>query len=216
MDFEITTCRYEDLTEQDWLDFLHVTKEAFKEHKDQGLNMYPCSVNLERLKRFLSDCHFFVVRSAGRIVAFRGAKLLREGGSLYMAGQLVAVSLACRGMGVGKKLFRAFEDYAMEAGCAFIQTDTSCEAKSSKAYHHSCGFEDWSFASWENTNYYTIIMRKLLPPGRKYSPWVRYSSLIKSYVYCHLRYDKNGKERLGFRVAKFPYTCMKKVFKMFS
>ena len=170
MDFEITTCRYEDLTEQDWLDFLHVTKEAFKEHKDQGLNMYPCSVNLERLKRFLSDCHFFVVRSAGRIVAFRGAKLLREGGSLYMAGQLVAVSLACRGMGVGKKLFRAFEDYAMEAGCAFIQTDTSCEAKSSKAYHHSCGFEDWSFASCRNPSLFwwiVLISSEIFQPSNQ-------------------------------------------------
>ena len=216
MALEITNCKYDDLTEKDWLELLHVTKEAFKEHKDKGLNMYPCRVNLEQLKEFLSDCHFFVVRNENQVVAFQGAKLLKEGDSLFMAGQLVAVSLACRGMGVGKMLFRAFEDYATEAGCAFLQTDTSCEAKSSQAYHHSCGFEDWCYASWQGTNYYTIIMRKLLPPGRKYSPWVRYSSLIKSYVYCHLRYDKNGKERPGFRIVKFPYKCMKKVFKLFS
>lgn len=213
MEFEITTCFYDALTEQEWCECRQVTIDAFKEHKERGLQMYPCSITLDQLKQYLKDCHLFVVRHRGKIVAFRGVQLLKSGSSLYGSGRLVAVSPECRGKGVGKLLFKMFEDFATEAGCKFLQTDTSCEAKSSQAYHHSCGFEDWRYGSWQTTNYYTIIMRKLLPSGRKYNPLLRRVALSLSYVCCHLMYDKYGNERIIGKMVNIPYRWVKKCVK---
>ena len=216
MSFEISTCSYEELTESEWEAFWSVTRTAFKEHKSNGLDMYPCRMSLEQLKVFLHGCTMFIVRDGDRIVAFRGAHLRKEGNLSYFAGQLVAVLPEYKGKGLGRLLFQAFEGYALSVGCDFLQTDTSCQAKSSLAYHRSCGFEDWCYASWSNTNYYTIILRKLLPAGRRYSSYVRYYSLIKSYLYIHFRYDRFGRERLMFRCLKVPYKLLRSLRRMES
>lgn len=81
------------------------------------------------------------------------------------------------------------------AGCLYLQTDTSCKAKSSRSYHRSCGFEDWYYTHWRTTNYYSIVMRKDLPPGKRMSRFRRYKSLVQSYLSVHFRYSTEGKER---------------------
>ncbi len=210
---EEKTCASSELTPVEWSEMLELTHLAFGEHLRNGLNMGPCTMSLERFKEWLKGCQVFQIREDGELIAYKAGLVVRRIFDVYFQVRLTSVSPAKRKMGLGRRVHRLLEDWAVSQGCAFLQTDTSCEAKSSQAYHHSCGFEDWGYGSWKNTNYYTLILRKLLPSGRKYNPLLRRIALSLSYVCCHLMYDRYGNERIIGKMVNIPYRWVKKFVK---
>lgn len=197
------------LTDNQWKELLTVTHSSFKEHHLKGLHMLPCTVTLERYKQFLRNCQVFIVKKADKIVAYNAGRLIQEQNITYVSVQISCVLPSHKRQGLGKLIHQALEDWATNQGCRYLLIDTSCKAKSSLAYHHSCGFENWLFTHWTNTNYYSIILRKELPVGKKMSRKLRYKALIKSYIATHFRYTENGKERFIYRWLKRIFSTSK-------
>lgn len=157
--------------------------------------MLPCYADDAQLARFLAGCQLILALNETQIVAVFAYAIHREGSSKFIDLRIAAISPQCKRMGIGRKMFNHVQKKAEEAGCLYLQTDTSCKAKSSRSYHRSCGFEDWYYTHWRTTNYYSIVMRKDLPPGKRMSRFRRYKSLVQSYLSVHFRYSTEGKER---------------------
>lgn len=195
-------CSSADLSAEDWEEILTVTHAAFAEHAQKGINMAPCTNTMEQHKLFLNNCQIFLIREDKKIIAYNAGRVERNGQHSYFQVRLTCVLPNYKGKGLGKKVHALLEKWAIEHNCQYLQTDTSCKAKSSLAYHHACGFEDWYYTHWRNTNYYSIVLRKELPEGRRMSRKLRYKSLIRSYFSIHFRYRENGQERRCYKWIK--------------
>lgn len=201
---EELNCPATNLTPTEWEEILQLTHAAFAEHQERGLQMAPCTITLEEHQKFLTNCQVFQIRHNGILIAYKAGFVVQHNDVTYFQVRLTCVSPEHKGKGLGRKVHKQLEDWAVSQGCQYLQTDTSCKAKGSKAYHHACGFEDWYYTSWPTTNYYSIVLRKELPNGKKMSRKLRYTSLVQSYITTHFRYDRKGNER-------FLYKWMKKV-----
>lgn len=184
------------LTADEWQEILDITHAAFSEHRERGLHMKPCNVTLEEHQAFLEDCQVFQIKENNKLIAYKAGKIQTSGNHKFFQVRLTCVSPVHKGKGLGKKVHIMLEDWALAQGCVYLRTDTSCKAKSSYAYHHACGFEDWYFTHWRTTNYYSIVLRKELPAGKRMARRERYKSLFLSYITTHLFYDENGRERI--------------------
>lgn len=191
------------LTTGEWEELSELTREAFSEHKKRGLRMLPCDADAGKLSQFLADCELILISDSGRTVAYLAYIIHQAGGMKFLEYRLAATSIHHKKHGLGKQLFKIQLNRAEEAGCLYMQTDTSCKAAGARAYHHACGFEDWYYTHWRNTNYYSIVLRKELPEGRRMSRKLRYKSLIRSYLSVHFRYRENGQERRFYKWIKW-------------
>lgn len=190
------------LTTGEWEELSELTREAFSEHKKRGLRMLPCDADAGKLSRFLADCQLILFYNYERPIAYLAYIIHKEGDIHFLENRLAATSIHHKKHGLGKQLFKIQQNRAEEAGCLYMQTDTSCKATGARAYHHACGFEDWYYTHWRNTNYYSIVLRKELPEGRRMSRKLRYKSLIHSYISVHFRYRENGQERRFYKWIK--------------
>ena len=190
------------LEAEEWDEILKLTHAAFAEHLQKGICMFPCTASMEQYKEFLKDCQISMIRIDGKLAAYKAGFIMNHPDHTHLQMRATSVHPSYKGKGLGKKVHRLLEDWATKEGCAYMQTDTSCKAKSSQAYHHSCGFEDWYYVSHPTTNYYSIVMRKELPEGRKMSRKLRYSSLVRSFLTIHLLYKANGQERSLYKWLK--------------
>lgn len=190
MKFDVESCFYNELSEADWNEIQHVTEAGFREHRKKGVNMALCDISLENLKFFLRDCQIFIIRDDDRIVAYRGGKLIKTEDSVYFMGQSVSVLPDYKGKGLGKRLHLELENFAKNAGCAYLVTDTSCKALSSQAYHIACGFKKWYFTHYTKRNYRSIVFRKEL--SGTYSVLRRWKALVTSWIRVHAKYRHDG------------------------
>lgn len=197
------SCPAAALTPSEWEEILELTHAAFAEHQARGLRMSPCSITLVEHQKFLESCQIFQIRHNGVLVAYKAGFVVHHKDSTYFQVRLTCVSPESKGKGLGKRVHRLLEDWAVNQGCRYLLTDTSCKAAGSRAYHRACGFEDWYFKHWPTTNYYTIVLRKELPEGRRMSRKMRYKSLIQSYISVHFRYKENGEERMLYKWIKW-------------
>lgn len=197
--FQTSSRRAEALSFDEWTEMTLITRLAFDEHAQNGLNMLPCNATYETMQRMLQGCQVFLIKSNEQLVAFNAGRLMNDGDKKYLYRAITSVHPNFKRRGLGKMAHNLFETWARENGCSYLVTDTSCKAHSSHAYHKAMGFEDWQYASWPNTNYYTVILKKDLtdnPPSK----FQKRITLIKSYICVHLKWDCNGKERLIYRI----------------
>lgn len=195
MELIYTERQADSISATEWEELSALTRSAFSEHKAKGLNMLPSYADGPRLARFLEDCQLILALNKTQIIAIYAYAIHRLGRSKFIDLRIAAISPQCKRMGIGRKMFNHVQKKAEEAGCLYLQTDTSCKAKSSRAYHQSCGFENWYYTHWRTTNYYSIVMRKELPPGKRMPRFQRYKSLVQSYLSVHFRYNTEGQER---------------------
>lgn len=191
MDYTYIECSASSFGSAEWRELSKLTREAFSEHKSRGLRMLPCEVDAERLSQFLANCQLILVLRGDAPIAYLAYIIHQDGENKFLECRIVATSPHHKNYGLGKKLFKLQQERAEEAGCHYMRTDTSCKAAGARAYHHACGFEDWYFTHWTTTNYYTIVLRKELPEGRRMSRKLRYNSLIHSYISVIKRMARN-------------------------
>ena len=201
-DLQESICHVNELSPTQWEEILELTHAAFSEHLQRGICMFPCTASMEQYKEFLKDCQISAIRIDGKLVAYKAGVIMNHPDHTHLQMRAIGVHPSCKGQGLGKQVHRLLEAWAHKEGCAYMQTDTSCKAKSSRAFHRSCGFEDWFYVSHPTTNYYSIVMRKELPEGRRMSRMLRYTSLIRSYIRIHMLYKANGQERFLYRWKK--------------
>lgn len=197
MKYTESTCYVDELSDDEWVQIWDVTCSAFVEHKVNGLNMTPCDITLEQLKKFLQGCRIFFVRDDERIVAYCAGRLRNNGVNNFLEAHLTSVHTEYKGKGLGKRLFLALENFAKNSGCLYLITDTSCKARSSQAYHISCGFKRWYYTHFHNKNYRSIVFRKDLK--KIYPENKRILTLLRSWIATHLKYRHDGSSTLLYR-----------------
>lgn len=186
------------LTEAEWQEIHAVTLAAFAVHKNAGINMIACDITLPQLKAFLFDCQIFLIKSDGHIVAYKAVKIERKGDKIYGNGRLDGVSPDFKRHGFGRLLQQDYEQWAMEQGCAYIMTDTSCKAKSAYGYYLAMGMKRWYYGHHASKNYLTIFFRKDM--NEKLPDFKRRIILLKSWIKVHLKFTTNGEYTLFYRL----------------
>ena len=193
-------CSSADLSAEDWEEILTVTHAAFAEHAQKGINMAPCTNTMEQHKLFLNNCQIFLIREDKTLVAYKAGRVEKNGEQCYFQVQLTCVLPSYKGKGLGKKVHALLEQWAIEHNCQYLQTDTSCKAKSSLAYHHAIGFRNWYFCHFNKRNYNSIVLRKDLLS--KYSESNRRFVLLLSWISLHAKFRSNGAPTLLYRLFK--------------
>lgn len=188
------------LTEAEWQEIHEVTLAAFAVHKNAGINMIACDITLSQLKEFIADCQIFLIKSGAHIVAYKAVKIERKGDEIYGNGRLDGVSPDAKRHGFGRLLQKDYEQWAMEQGCAYIMTDTSCKAKSAYGCHLAMGMKRWYYGHHASKNYLSIFFRKDM---NETMPDVqRRMILLKSWIKVRMKYTTNGEYTWFYRIYK--------------
>lgn len=112
----------------------------------------------------------------------------------YAEGMWLAVSPRVQGKGVGSKLLLYGSDFAIEQGCDFVIEDTAVAATSSVRMHEKNRYYIYGFASFESTNYYSIVFRNQIGEANKlYSyKWFCHLRFVLSWLYVKATKKANG------------------------
>jgi|GEM_PF-143694 len=182
----------DELSPAEWKALADITHEAFREREEQGIHMKPNCLSEEGLRHWLSHDKIIIVAYAENTPIGYIAGCIEPGynGCKQIYLFVVAVLPAYKRRGIGKGLFQKIEETARELGCAYLGSDTSCQALSSIAWHEQCGYEKWSYFHHKHTNYYSIRLRKYLDKSKR--PGVRWWYYFKRWLRTHLRWTAKG------------------------
>ncbi len=73
---------------------------------------------------------------------------------------------SCRGQGIGADMFRKAESIAT-ADCLYSFISTAFSSPENKKALEKLGYRKWRIASWDDSNYYSVVYRKDLSPSIK-------------------------------------------------
>lgn len=114
---------------------------------------------------------------------------------------LVAVSPACQGRGIGKSLLETAENYLRERGIGNVTVCTPEVAAKNVRWYCRLGYEPLWLGRGSG-NYRSIGFYKALFPDLKMRKWrVKKSFWVSSFV-CRLRLRRDGSERLPGKILK--------------
>ena len=202
-DFEIKFCDEVFLREHAE-EFAVLCREAFAEHASRGVNMGPNTMTAEKFCDWAKGCVAECLFAGEKLVGFWMARLDEK--KKIAHGRILAVAPGMKGRHLGTSLSLSRARALREKGINVFITDTSLKAPHVVAFHKSYGCKAVGMASWSNTNYYTVILRKALSPEFEISDEEAEKRFRRSAFWCKLRLNEDGtKTAFGWGVALVLY-----------
>ena len=152
-----------DKTNYSYSDCLNLIKEAFSEHLDEGLH-YPClDYTLESYIENMKDHLIWVVTSEEpvELAGVCSMIILSDGKYKYALEHHAAVSPKYKRHGIGSMMKEEKSKYAKDT-CEYMISTTAEKAKNIIKWHKKNGYRIIRYASYSDTNYYSVVMRKQL------------------------------------------------------
>ena len=178
---------------------LELIKTAFIEREEEGLH-YPCmDFTLDDYVSEMNDHQIFVAINQGdhRLLGLTSAIILTENTHKFALEHHSAVDPTHKGMGIGSALLTRLIEYAKDSCCDYVLATSAEKAKGSIAFHLKNGFYVIRSASYSNTAYYSVVMRKQLRiktrADRKWtSPFYCRLRFLNSFFRTHIMKRANG------------------------
>lgn len=199
-DFEIRFCG-EDFLREHAEELACLCRDAFAEHASRGVNMGPNTMTAEKFCDWAKGCVAECLFAGEKLVGFWMARLDEK--KKVAHGRILAVSPEMKGKHLGTSLSLSRARALRERGMNVFITDTSLKAPHVVAFHKSYGCKAVGMASWANTNYYTVILRKALAPEFEISDEEAEKRFRRSAFWCKLRLNENGTKTAFGWVASF-------------
>lgn len=187
-------------------------REAFAEHAARGVNMGPNTMTAEKFCDWAKGCVAECLFEGERIVGFWMARLDER--KKIAHGRILAVAPEMKGRHLGTSLSLSLARALRERGMNVFITDTSLKAPHVVAFHKSYGCKAVGMASWPNTNYYTVILRKALAPEFEISDEEAERRFLRSAFWCKLRLREDGARTFfgwGVVLATYPLRLAKRI-----
>ncbi len=164
---------------------LKLIKTAFEEREKENLH-YPCmDFTLEEYASEMSNHQVFVAIDPDNdnpLIGVTSVVLKSENSHIYALEHHSAVRPGYKGKGIGSMLMSQLIDYSRSNNCDYILATTAKKAAGAIAFHRKNGFQIIRSASYPDTGYYSVVMRKQLKVKTKYDrKWV-------NPLYCKLHY----------------------------
>lgn len=176
-------------------------RAAFAEHATRGVNMAPNTMTAEKFCDWSKGCVAECLFAGGKLVGFWMARL--DAKKRIARGRILAVAPEMKGKHLGTALSFSRTRALRERGMNVFITDTSLNAPHVVAFHKSYGCKAVGMASWSNTNYYTVILRKALSPEFEISDEEAEKRFRRSEFWCKLRLNEDGTKTVFGRVVSF-------------
>ena len=192
---ENTGFSYDDL-----VNLLHI---AFHERTKQGLYFSCYNFTVDDYKRNTKGGTTFIAYDPDNHELYGMLALTPrrdEEGILYGNHEYLAVLPASQHSGVATKLFQLCEKKCIEMNASYILSDTAIGAKSSVRYHLKQGFQIIGYEAFSNTNYYSYIFKKSLPPNSDLNDALSGWRLLKAYIIFRLKFHVHKKPTLLYRI----------------
>lgn len=211
--FEIKFCDEKFLTDNAE-EFAALCRAAFAEHAARGVNMGPNTMTAEKFRDWANGCIGARMLFEGKMVAFWTARLDER--KKIVHGRILAVAPEMKGKHIGTRLSLSRARALREMGMHVFIKDTSLKAPHVVAFHKSYGCKAVGVTSWQNTNYYSVILRMALSPEYEISDEEAARRYRRSEIWCKLRLREDGSKtvfgkaiagtllllRLPFRIAR--------------
>ena len=145
---------------------LDLIKAAFIEREEENLH-YPCmDFTLDEYSSEMSSHQVFVAvdqtNGQNNLVGLTSVELKTENTHKYALEHHSAVSPNVKGQGIGSLLMSRLVGYARNNDCEYILATTAERAARAIAFHKKTGFLIIRSASYPDTGYYSVVMRKQL------------------------------------------------------
>lgn len=181
-------------------EFALLCREAFSEHAARGVCMGPNTMTAEKFVDWAKGCVAECLFLQGKLVGFWMARLDEK--KKIAHGRILAIAPEMKGQHLGTRLSLSRARALRERGMNVFITDTSLKAPHVVAFHKSYGCKAVGMASWSNTNYYTVILRKALSPEFEISDEEAERRFRRSAWWCKLRLNEDGsRTRWGTLIA---------------
>lgn len=199
--------RCNELTAADFETLAAISRAAFAEHKQQGIDFRDTTITGDEMAQSLTQGGdtVFVYYLEGRAVGYCRGHIRCQDNTKHLLHDGIATMPECRKMHIGRKLTDEMEAWAVWEGAEYALLNTSDRAERIKAYHHAHGYKNWYYGHWSGKSYISVFMRKDL--GKPYPRIKRLARLWASWIKVHARYTRHGKNRLPFRA--YGYLCGK-------
>ncbi len=194
-------------TDYSYEDCLSLIKESFSEHKRNGLH-YPClDYTLESYIENMKDHIIWVVVDSlsNNLVGVCSMIILSDGRFLYALDHHDAVSTQYKGKGIGSLMKEVKANYS-RGKCEYMLATTAERAKSVINWHKKNGYFIIRYASYPDTNYYSVVMRKQLGDYQKRYYIGLYCKIISIFSFAMIKFLKRSDgsyNRLGSIIRSF-------------
>lgn len=196
MQDQIKSYKYNELTSKDFEELASISRAAFAEHGQRGINFRDTTITASEIAKSLAQENdtVFIFYIDGKTAGYTRGRLSRHKGKLVAYNDGIAVLPEHRGKQIGRLLNQEFHEWAKQGGALYATLSTSCRAQRIVAYHHSQGYKDWFYAYIAGKTYISVFMRKDF--GKPSSRISRLLLLYTSWCVIHAMYTKYGQERI--------------------
>lgn len=174
-------------------DCLSLIKEAFSEYLSEGLH-YPClDYTLESYIEHMRNHLIWVVEDllSNTLVGVCSIVILSDGKYSYALEHHAAVSPDYKRKGIGSMMKEVISSYAKDK-CEYMLATTAENATGAINWHKKNGYHIIRYASYSDTNYYSVVMRKQLGDHQKRYNNEMYCKVISCFSFLKVKLSKKA------------------------
>ncbi|MCR5183154.1 MAG: GNAT family N-acetyltransferase [Opitutales bacterium] len=171
-----------------------LSRDAYREHLEKNINFAATKRTADDIRRIGKGAFLSYAVEGDKIVGCVVFHINREKKTAH--GENYAVSPAFKGQKIGMRLAESLCRFLAEEGIDVYKLDTSTKTPHVINFHKKYGCKIVGMASWPNTNYYSVILRKAINPHFEITDEEADARLKKSEYWCKKCFKEDGSRTL--------------------